>query len=184
MECDEMDNEATQFCEGGKRPLWAPWRIKYILGMRHPNGCFLCDKAAGDDDVRDLVLVRGKHAFLLLNTFPYNSGHVMVVPYRHVPDISDLTEEEQTEMWSLIVRIKAIITKLMSPQGFNFGYNLGSAAGAGLAEHLHGHLVPRWDGDTNFMPVLSGNRVVPQALEETAAMLREAWLQAEAERSL
>ncbi len=157
------------------RPLWAPWRIEYIR-QEKTDECFLCDKAAAADaDVENLVVARGRMSFLLLNAYPYNSGHVMVAPYRHVADLSDLTAEEHAEMMELVVRIKTIMTQLMNPQGFNYGFNLGAAAGAGVEAHLHGHLVPRWFGDTNFMPVLSGSRVIPEALAHTAAMFRAAW---------
>ncbi len=110
-----------------------------------------------------------------MNGFPYNSGHVLVVPNRHVADLADLTIEERNELMELTVAIKQVMSQTMHPDGFNFGFNLGAAAGAGISEHVHGHLVPRWNGDTNFMPVIGNLRVVPQALEDTASLLRQAW---------
>lgn len=158
------------------RPLWAPWRIEFIKAPRH-GGCFLCEKsqACASRDGENLVIGRGQHAYVLVNTFPYNSGHLLVAPFRHVPDLGDLTPAELLEIMQLTVRAQAVMTQIMRPDGFNFGFNLGAAAGAGLPGHVHGHLVPRWVGDTNFMPVLGGTRVVPQALAETAALLRRAW---------
>jgi ATP adenylyltransferase len=135
--------------------------------------CFLCAKGAEDNDHDNHVIARGRWTFLLLNTFPYNSGHLLVAPYRHVPDLEDLRAAERTELLNLVLQAKAVMTRLMRPDGFNFGFNLGAAAGAGVPAHVHGHLVPRWAGDTNFMPVLGDTRVVPQALVDTAALLRQ-----------
>jgi len=155
------------------RPLWAPWRIEYIVGPKD-GVCFFCAKAESDDESNH-VIVRGRTAFVLLNTFPYNSGHVLVAPYRHVADLSDLTEDELTELMSLVIQAKDVMTRTMQPQGFNIGFNIGESAGAGVADHVHGHIVPRWVGDTNFMSVLGNARVVPQSLDDTASMLRAAW---------
>ncbi len=156
------------------RPLWAPWRIEYIRGPK-PGGCFFCEKAARRDDVADHVLARGEHAFLLLNDFPYNSGHLMVAPYRHVGDLADLAPAERAEIMELLVQAERLLQRVMRPQGFNIGFNLGLPAGAGVADHVHGHVVPRWNGDTNFMPVLGNTRVVPESLDATADILRQAW---------
>lgn len=156
------------------RPLWAPWRIEYIRGPK-PDGCFLCEKAAASNDEDNLVLARGQECFLLLNTYPYNSGHAMVAPVRHVGEFCELRNSEYLEMMQLISRLKRAMDSLLRPDGYNFGLNLGRAAGAGLAEHLHGHLVPRWIGDTNFMPVISHTHVMPEALTETSRLLRQAW---------
>lgn len=162
---------------GQTRPLWAPWRIDYITGPKD-GACFFCEKAAAPAaDAANHVIARGRTAFVLLNTYPYNSGHVLVAPYRHVADLSLLDAEELGEIMSLSMTAKAVMTRVMRPQGFNFGFNLGEAAGAGVADHVHGHLVPRWGGDTNFMSVLADTRVVPQALTDTAALLRAAWSQ-------
>ncbi len=112
---------------------------------------------------------------MLLNDYPYNSGHLLVAPYRHVAGLADLSESERNELMALLVESTAVLQCLMSPRGFNIGFNLGEAAGAGLAEHVHGHVVPRWVGDTNFMSILADTRVVPEALDATAALIREAW---------
>ena len=157
------------------RPLWAPWRIKYIVGPKDDT-CFFCEKAKGGDETNH-VIARGDTAFVLLNTFPYNAGHVLVAPYRHVADLSLLEVVEQNEIMALIVKTKEVMTRTMAPQGFNIGFNIGEPAGAGVADHVHGHIVPRWIGDTNFMPVLGDLRCVPQSLDDTATMLRDAWSQ-------
>lgn len=156
--------------------LWAPWRIEYIRGIQQDN-CFICEKLGADpaEDENNLVLARGKTCALLLNAYPYNSGHVLVAPHRHVADIADLTDAEMSETMQLVQAMKRIQDRLMHPDGYNFGFNLGAAAGAGLRTHIHGHLVPRWTGDTNFMPVIGDTRVVPQALSDTGRMLREGW---------
>jgi len=169
------EHHTPDACDTGQRPLWAPWRIDYIRSPK-PDGCFLCDKAGERTaDEKNHVIARSDTCFLLLNDYPYNSGHVMVAPYRHVADLCDLTGSEQRELMDLIARVKCVISELMKPEGFNIGFNLGAAAGAGVLDHIHGHIVPRWIGDTNFMPVLSGSRVVPEALVETARILRDAW---------
>jgi ATP adenylyltransferase len=145
--------------------------------MRSPGSCFLCEKgtASPEQDAENLVIARGRTAFVLLNAYPYNSGHAMIAPYRHVPGIVDLTAEERNEILELEVKLQKAMVRVMRPDGFNFGFNIGEAAGAGLVGHLHGHLVPRWNGDTNFMPVLADVRIVSQALEDSAKLLRQAW---------
>ncbi len=159
-----------------RRPLWAPWRLEYIRDIGKESGCFFCRKGGQPEkDVENFVVARGETAFLLLNAFPYNSGHVLVAPYRHVGDLSDCTSNERLEMLDLVTCLKDVMARVMHPHGFNFGFNIGEAAGAGVASHIHGHLVPRWTGDTNFMPVLADTRVVPEALEKTTELLREAW---------
>jgi ATP adenylyltransferase len=155
------------------RPLWAPWRIEHIRGPKD-GVCFLCAKAAGTS-AGDHVLWRGQWCYVLLNDFPYNSGHLLVAPYRHVGGLADLTDDERNELLALMSKSTTVLTRLMAPHGFNLGFNLGEAAGAGVAEHIHGHVVPRWAGDTNFMAVLSDTRVVPEALDATADMIRAAW---------
>ena len=161
------------------RPLWAPWRMQFVAGPK-TTGCFLCEKgtAAPEADLDNLVIARGELAYVLLNAFPYNSGHVLVAPYRHVPQLADLTGGEWQDVIALTLRAQAVMNACMRPDGFNFGFNLGAAAGAGVPGHLHGHLVPRWTGDTNFMPVLGDTRVVPQALADTARFLRQQWNEA------
>lgn len=173
---DQLDTSETADSAPSPRPLWAPWRIQYVTAPK-AGGCFLCDKAqAGPaEDVANLILERGVACYVLLNAYPYNSGHLMVAPYRHVADLSDLTAAELAEIMSLTLKAKAVMVSCMHPDGFNFGFNLGKAAGAGVPGHVHGHLVPRWIGDTNFMPVVGDTRVVPQSLLDTAAYLRQAW---------
>ncbi len=174
---EDFRNPATESpAPDPSRPLWAPWRIEYFKHKEKEKGrCFLCENTRDDAEERHLVIVRGIHAYLILNGYPYNSGHVLAAPNRHVGDLLDLEEEERAELFDLAMRMKRVMMDCMHPDGFNFGFNLGEAAGAGLQEHVHGHLVPRWSGDTNFMPVLADVRVVPQALEQTAHMLRKNW---------
>jgi len=153
--------------------LHAPWRIEYILA-RKPDlkeGLFT-RIAQSSEDVENLVVVRDRTCFALLNRYPYNGGHLMVVPYKEVPDMNGLTEEEMADLWKLVRRCLNALTAVMKPDGFNVGINLGKVAGAGIAEHLHIHIVPRWNGDTNFMPVIADTGVVPDALKEIAAKLR------------
>ena len=146
------------------KQVWAPWRIDYILSPKN-EGCFLCDMLAAQEDRRHHVLWRGPSCFVVMNRYPYTGGHLMVAPYRHVAGLQDLTEEERAELMALTSRCVDILQAVMRPQGFNIGLNLGAAAGAGLKDHLHQHVVPRWIGDTNFMPVLGGTTVIPQALD-------------------
>jgi ATP adenylyltransferase len=152
------------------RPLWAPWRIDYITGDKHAQ-CVFCAAARGEGEDAALVLERGERCFSMLNAFPYSSGHAMVLPYRHVPDLLDLDEAEVGELMTLTRRCVRGLQTVMAPEGFNVGLNLGEAAGAGIAEHLHQHVVPRWAGDTNFMPVLADTHVIPQALVATREVL-------------
>jgi len=153
--------------------LHAPWRIEYILSPKPElkEGLFT-RIAQSSDDEENLVIVRDRTCFALLNKYPYNGGHLMVVPYKEVPDLNGLTDEESADLWKLVRRCVNALTAVMKPDGFNIGINLGKVAGAGIAEHLHIHVVPRWNGDTNFMPVIAGTGVVPQALKEIAGKLR------------
>jgi ATP adenylyltransferase len=153
--------------------LHAPWRIEYILAkkLELKEGLFT-RIAQSSDDVENLVVVRARMCFALLNRYPYNGGHLMVVPYREVPDLNSLTDEEITDLWKLVRRCSNALTAVMKADGFNIGINLGKVAGAGIAEHLHIHIVPRWNGDTNFMPVIANTGVLPDALKEIAAKLR------------
>jgi len=153
--------------------LHAPWRIEYILSPKPElkEGLF-ARIAQSSDDVENLVVVRERTCFALLNRYPYNGGHLMVVPYKEVPDLNGLTDEELTDLWKLVRRCSNALTAVMKPDGFNVGINIGKVAGAGIAEHLHIHIVPRWNGDTNFMPVLANTSVVPDALLAIAAKLR------------
>jgi ATP adenylyltransferase len=153
--------------------LHAPWRIEYILSQKPELKAGLFTRIAqSSDDAENLLIVRDRTCFALLNKYPYNGGHLMVVPYKEVADLHGLTDEELADLWKLVRRCLAALTAVMKPDGFNVGINLGKIAGAGIAEHLHIHVVPRWNGDTNFMPVLASTTVLPQALEEVAAKLR------------
>jgi ATP adenylyltransferase len=156
------------------KQLWAPWRLEYIKQADEQAGCVFCDAAAGDDEER-LVVQRGELAFVLLNKFPYSSGHLMVAPYRHVGELAGLTDEEALEVHRLAVQGVAALGEVYGPEGHNLGWNLGRVAGAGVVDHIHLHIVPRWAGDTNFMPVLADVKVLPEHLLETRLRLIEAW---------
>ncbi|MBN1466612.1 HIT domain-containing protein [candidate division KSB1 bacterium] len=152
--------------------MWAPWRMEYILSPK-PDGCIFCDKPRQRTDRDNLILARGRTCFVIMNFYPYNNGHLMIVPYRHISNLEQLTVEEQMEMMSLLIKSNEIIKIAMHPDGLNIGMNLGKVAGAGIDGHLHIHIVPRWNGDTNFMPVLGHTKVVSQALYETWDTLAE-----------
>lgn len=154
--------------------LHAPWRIEYILAPKPPAGgeSIFTRAAHSSDDEKNHIIARGRTCFALLNTYPYNGGHVLVLPYKQVKDFDDLTDEETLDLMKLTIRCKRALTAVMKPDGFNLGVNLGRVAGAGIVEHLHIHIVPRWLGDTNFMPVIANTTVLPQALGELAALLR------------
>ncbi len=155
--------------------LHAPWRIEYILAPKPEQVDSLFSRIAqANDDEANYVLVRDRSCYALLNTYPYTGGHLMVVPYKQVRDLNGLTEQELADLLKLTRRCQNALTRVMKPDGFNIGINLGKVAGAGILEHLHIHLVPRWQGDTNFMPVLANTTVVPQALKALAAELRAA----------
>jgi ATP adenylyltransferase len=153
--------------------LHAPWRIEYILSPKPElkEGLFTRIAQSSEDEA-NLVIARDRTCFALLNKYPYNGGHLMVVPYKEVADLNGLTGEELADLWKLVRRCINALKQLMKPDGFNIGINLGKIAGAGIVEHLHIHVVPRWNGDTNFMPVLANTTVLPQALSELAAKLR------------
>lgn len=152
--------------------IWAPWRMKYILSSRQ-KGCFLCDICQGKNDKQCFVLKRGKFTFLLLNRYPYNNGHLMVVPYRHINKLESMHEQEMGEMMKLAATACKALRKSLHPDGFNLGLNIGAVAGAGLKDHLHLHIVPRWEGDTNFMPVFGEVKIIPQPLDELWRKLRD-----------
>jgi ATP adenylyltransferase len=156
--------------------LHAPWRIQYILAPKPaPSDVSIFTQIAqSSDDLTHHVLVRDRTCYALLNNYPYNGGHLMIVPYKQVGDFDELTDEEMLDLMKLTRRCLAALRSVMKPEGFNVGVNLGKVAGAGIAEHLHLHVVPRWNGDTNFMPVLAQTTLVPQALQELAAQLRAA----------
>ena len=151
--------------------LWSPWRLVYVSGSGESKGCVFCDAQTGTD-AAPLVLHRGTTCFVILNLFPYNNGHLMVVPNRHVATLALATPEELAELMRLTQAAEMALTEAYQPQGINVGMNLGRPAGAGIADHMHIHVVPRWSGDTNFMSVVGGVRVLPEDLEQTASRLR------------
>lgn len=152
--------------ESGFERLWTPWRMEYILGEK-PSGCIFCDKPKDNNDRIDLILYRGEKVFVIMNKYPYNNGHLMVTPYDHVSDLSLLDSETMKELMVELQHCTAIMKKVLKPEGFNVGMNVGKAGGAGIDDHLHMHIVPRWAGDTNFMPVMADVRVMPEHLDET-----------------
>jgi len=151
--------------------LWASWRLAYVTGSVEPKGCIFCDALAGDD-AAPLMLVRGTSSFVILNLYPYNNGHLMVVPNRHIASLAAATPEELTELMRLTRAAEMALTEAYRPQGLNVGMNIGRPAGAGVADHMHIHVVPRWTGDTNVMSVVGGVRVLPEELGQTAERLR------------
>lgn len=168
--------------------MWAPWRMEMIRTPKtttEGTGCFLCDKPAQSEehDRENLVLERGRKCFCLMNLYPYNNCHLMVVPYRHTGNPLELSAEELSEIMEMTQRWVAVIKRSVNPDGFNIGMNVGRSAGAGMAAHLHMHIVPRWNGDTNFMSVTGNARVINQALEETWAELKKMREELDAELS-
>ena len=155
-------------------PLWAPWRIEYIIGTKEA-GCIFCNRLKNDDDRQNLILVRGEHAFVIMNRYPYNNGHIMVAPIRHEKDITRLSRDEIAGLFTLIQKFALVFEKVMKPNGFNIGLNLGRCAGAGVEDHLHIHVVPRWDGDTNFMPVIGEVKVISEHILSTYDKLLETY---------
>ena len=154
------------------RKIWAPWRIEYIRGEKSKE-CIFCQKSKEDKDSQNYILFRGKTNFMILNTYPYNPGHLMIVPYRHLASPEMLTDEELFEHFDLVRRCTRLLTETYKPDGFNIGMNLGKVAGAGIDDHIHTHIVPRWSGDTNYITVVSDIRVIPQALDATYAALKD-----------
>lgn len=152
--------------------LWAPWRIKYIESPR-VESCIFCVSASENRDRENLVIYRGAHSFILMNKYPYNTGHLMVAPYRHVKDLMYLTDEELLDIMKSVKMSIRVLNEALRPEGFNIGINMGRAAGAGVEDHIHVHVVPRWIGDTNFMPVLSHVKVIPELLEATYDRLKK-----------
>ena len=153
------------------KKLWAPWRIEYIRSPKE-DGCIFCDKPAGDNDREDLILYRGEKVFILMNLYPYNNAHLMLAPYIHVDNTKELDADTYKEIMVLADQSMEILKETIDAQGFNFGANIGAAAGAGIEEHIHFHIVPRWAGDTNFMPVLGHTKVEVQGLQECYDLLR------------
>ena len=156
--------------------LWAPWRLSYVAAPKSPGveePCFICRGLAADEDRRNLIVLRTPQSTVLLNRFPYNNGHLLVSPHAHKGDLHDLDRDELLETMETLRRLVGVLDELMHPDGYNIGLNLGAAAGAGLPGHLHWHVVPRWHGDTNFMPVLSDTRVIVQSLDALYDLLTE-----------
>ena len=172
--------EAASFQDGVGEPdgfarLWTPHRLAYVSsGESRQQGCPFC-RIPTLEDRQGLIVARGELNFVVLNLYPYNPGHLMVVPYRHIADYSDLTDAELTEFSALTRRALTVIRSVSNPHGFNIGINAGAAAGAGIAPHLHQHVVPRWSGDANFMPVVAQTKVLPELLPTTRDRLAEAW---------
>ena len=152
--------------------LWAPWRIEYILGEK-PKGCIFCNEPKEDEDEKNYILHRGTTCYVIMNIYPYNNGHLMVVPYQHVEELTGLPDDTLAELMVLTRLCCQVLKEAMNPQGFNIGLNIGEAAGAGIKEHLHQHIVPRWAGDTNFMAVVDEVRVMPQHLRETYNIVKK-----------
>jgi ATP adenylyltransferase len=154
--------------------IWAPWRLAYVKDASKDieEECIFCAKPAQDDDVANLIVHRGEHSFVILNLFPYTNGHLMVAPYAHVGRFQDLPAETTAEMMALAQRAMGRLEEVYEPHGFNVGFNQGRVAGAGVEHHIHTHVVPRWGGDTNFMPVIADTRVMPQTLEQSYEALR------------
>jgi ATP adenylyltransferase len=157
--------------------IWAPWRLAYVkdASKDSPDECIFCTKPAADDDEANLIVHRGARCFVLLNLFPYTNGHLMVAPYEHVATLPEVDAATVAEMMSLTQRAMLILEERYEPHGYNVGFNQGRVAGAGVEHHIHMHVVPRWGGDTNFMPVLADTRVMPQTLEQTYEALRDAF---------
>jgi len=152
--------------------LWAPWRSGYIQTVGKKSDCIFCEKAKSRNDRENFILKRGKYCFVILNVYPYNNGHLMIAPYRHISEISHLRKCEMAELFQFLKEYELKLKKKLSPDGFNVGLNVGKVAGAGFEHHIHFHIVPRWEGDTNFMPVISDTKVISQSLEEVYNLLR------------
>jgi ATP adenylyltransferase len=152
--------------------LWAPWRMNYIISARREQGCIFCPGEDRTGDAERLILSVGKRTLVMMNRFPYNNGHLLVAPLRHVPDFGQLDEHEMLDLLMMVRRSVEVLKKVMGPEGFNVGVNLGRVAGAGVEQHMHFHIVPRWNGDTNFMTILDDVRVIPEHLQQTYEKLR------------
>ncbi|MGL4722036.1 MAG: HIT family protein [Desulfovibrionaceae bacterium] len=158
--------------------LWAPWRMDYILRPKEGNECIFCvSQEEMKDDEDRLILYKGNYAFIIMNKYPYNCGHIMVVPYKHTANILDITEKEYMEIYSLQRKSVQVLEKIVKPSGFNIGLNIGEIAGSGIKEHLHFHIVPRWVGDSSFLAVLADTRTVPEHIRETYIKLKTEFMQ-------
>jgi ATP adenylyltransferase len=151
--------------------IWSPWRVQYIRG-HNVTGCIFCDKTKEDKDQENYILFRGQSNFVIMNAFPYNPGHLMVVPYRHLGKLEDMTSEERNNHYEIVSRAVMVLREACKSDNFNVGMNLGRVAGAGIADHIHTHIVPRWNGDTNFMPVIGETRVISESLEDIYNLLK------------
>ncbi|MGD2028278.1 MAG: HIT domain-containing protein [Anaerolineales bacterium] len=154
--------------------LWSPWRMRY-LNSQKIEGCVFCNALKLPDGVENMILYRGERSFVILNAFPYTSGHLMVIPIDHVPDLTDLDKATRAEMIELVTKASEVLRDVYGPEGFNIGINMGEAAGAGVGDHIHIHIVPRWKGDTNFMSAVGETRVLPEELSETYRRVKDAW---------
>lgn len=159
----------------GLEKMWAPWRMGYILSDKKENGCVFCNAYNTKNDKEKFVLYRSEHSFVIMNLYPYNAGHIMVVPNRHISSPILLTDKEQLDMFQMVNRSLDVIKNVMHPEGFNLGMNINRTAGAGIDDHIHIHIVPRWNGDTNFMSVVSDTKVISESIEETYKKLKEAF---------
>jgi ATP adenylyltransferase len=169
----QSDNEDQK----GFNILWAPWRMEYIQNADKETKCIFCQKPKESNDKVNLIVYRGEFSFVMMNRYPYNNGHLMVVPYRHTNALDSLSSDEKTELLDLLILSKAALKEVMQPHGYNIGMNLERTAGAGIVDHLHFHIVPRWDGDTNFMPVVGHTKVVSEGLGETWEKLSRVFIQ-------
>jgi ATP adenylyltransferase len=157
--------------------LWAPWRLEYIKASQHEDeGCIFCEKPKENNDQKNLIVHRSQHCFVILNKYPYNNGHLMVVPYAHESDLNNLSDDILLDIQHLLQLSLRALQETMEPHGINIGVNLGRSAGAGIVDHIHYHMVPRWNGDTNYMPVLAGTKVVSEALIESWKKLNAAFI--------
>jgi len=156
--------------------LWSPWRMEYIEKHKEENGCVFCEALGLPDSPQNLIVHRAQLAFVIINRYPYTSGHLMVVPYTHEPSLEGLEAGMRAEIMELATQCVTVLRRAYNPQGFNIGINIGEPAGAGITDHVHLHIVPRWTGDTNFMSSLGQTRVLPETLEDTWTRVRQAWL--------
>jgi ATP adenylyltransferase len=152
--------------------IWSPWRVMYIRNQ-NPSGCIFCDKPKEDKDTENLILFRGKQNFIIMNAFPYNPGHIMVVPYRNIGKIEDLTPDDRNDHYEIVSRAVGVLREVSKTDNFNVGMNLGRVAGAGIADHIHTHIVPRWNGDNNFMPVIGETRVISESMADIYNKLKD-----------